>query len=159
MIDSGSNVTCINKDFANKHNLLRIGSRSSVQIRMLNDIVTIPGDHYQVELKLSSNEQSCTKNVTAWSIKGLARSTKVVVWSEQKKKFRHLKRDRSFDRITFFQNSSVVLSKFVLKEKIHSFEYRPRLNVLSNDVLSKFRTNKIRRKKKNLFSPISSLVR
>ena len=44
-------------------------------------------------------------------------------------------RDRSFDRITFFRNSSVVLSKFVLKEKIRSFEYRPRLNVLSNDVL------------------------
>jgi hypothetical protein len=44
-------------------------------------------------------------------------------------------RDRSFDRITFLRNSSVVLSKIVSKEKISSFEYRPRLNVLSNDFL------------------------
>ena len=68
------------------------------------------------------------------------------------------RRDRLFDRITFFRNSSVVLSKFVSKENNRSFKNRPRLNVLSNDVLSKFRTNKIRRKKKKLFSPISSLV-
>ncbi len=46
------------------------------------------------------------------------------------------RRDRSFDRITFLRNSSVVLSKFFSKEKICSFEYRPRLNVLLNDVLS-----------------------
>ncbi len=67
------------------------------------------------------------------------------------------KRDRSFDRITFFRNSSVVLSKFVLKEKIRSFEYSSRLNVLSNDVLSKFERTKFEGKKKNVFSSISSI--
>jgi hypothetical protein len=57
-------------------------------------------------------------------------------------------RDRLFDRITFFRNSSVVLSKFVSKEKIPSFEYSSRLNVLSNDVLSKFERTKFERKKR-----------
>ena len=47
-------------------------------------------------------------------------------------------RDRSFDRITFFRNLSVVLSKFVSKEKICSFEYRPILIILSNSVLISF---------------------
>jgi hypothetical protein len=46
-------------------------------------------------------------------------------------------RDRSFDRIMFFQNSSVVLSKFVSKEKKRLCEYRHVLYVLSNSVLSK----------------------
>jgi hypothetical protein len=68
-------------------------------------------------------------------------------------------RDRSFDRITFFQNSSVVLLKFVSIEKRRSFEFSVTFDVLSNDVLSKFQKNKIPRKKMNLFSSISSLVR
>jgi hypothetical protein len=47
-----------------------------------------------------------------------------------------LTRDRSFDRIAFFRNLSVVLSKFVSKEKFRLFEYRHVLYVLSNFVLS-----------------------
>ena len=55
----------------------------------------------------------------------------------------NLLRDRSFDRITFFRNSSVVLSKFVSKEKNRSCEYRHVSYVLSNSVLSKiFRFSK-----------------
>ncbi len=60
-------------------------------------------------------------------------------------------RDRLFDRITFFRNSSVVLSKFVLKEKIRFFEYRPRLFVLSNSVLSNFERKKFEGKKSKFF--------
>ena len=52
--------------------------------------------------------------------------------------FCRMYRARSFVRITFFRNSSVVLSKFVSKEKLRLFEWRPTLNVCSNDVLSKF---------------------
>ncbi len=37
---------------------------------------------------------------------------------------------RSFGRITFFRNSSVVLSKFVSKEKLRSFEFMPRWSFL-----------------------------
>ena len=48
-----------------------------------------------------------------------------------------INRDRSFDRITFFQNLSVVLSKFVSKEKNRSCKYRHVLYVLSNSVLLK----------------------
>ncbi len=70
-----------------------------------------------------------------------------------------ISRSRSFDRITFFRNSSVVLSKFVSKEKFRSFEYRRRLNVLSKVVLSKFQRTKFERKKMNFFSSISTLVR
>jgi hypothetical protein len=51
---------------------------------------------------------------------------------------RGVNRSRSFDRITFFRNLSVVLSKFVSKEKFRSFEYRRRLNVLSKVVLLKY---------------------
>jgi hypothetical protein len=65
-------------------------------------------------------------------------------------------RDRSFDRITFFWNLSVVLSKFVSKEKIRSFEYRPRLNVLSKVVLSKY--SKERYSKKKMEKTISNLI-
>ncbi len=52
-------------------------------------------------------------------------------------------RDRSFDRITFFRNLSVVLSKFVSKEKKRSFEYRHVSYILLNYVFSKiFRFSK-----------------
>ncbi len=60
-------------------------------------------------------------------------------------------RDRSFDRITFFWNLSVALLKFVSKEKIHSFKYRPRLIVLSNYVLLKFERTKFEGKKSKFF--------
>jgi hypothetical protein len=74
--------------------------------------------------KLLINEHS--KNVT--------RTTPMFKLQEHNTR---LNRDRSFDRITFFRNSSVVLSKFVSKEKNRSFEYRHVLYVLSNSVLSK----------------------
>ncbi len=41
-------------------------------------------------------------------------------------------------RLTFFRNSSVVLSKFVSKEKLRSFEFMPRWSFLSKFVLSKY---------------------
>jgi hypothetical protein len=46
-------------------------------------------------------------------------------------------RGRSFGRITFLRNSSDVLSKFVLKEKIRSFEFRAICGFLSKVVCSK----------------------
>ncbi len=44
--------------------------------------------------------------------------------------------DRSFDWITFFLNSSVVLTNCVLVEKWRSFKWRPRWSFLSKIVLS-----------------------
>ena len=50
----------------------------------------------------------------------------------------HLGRtETGIGRKPFFQNSSVVLLKFVSKEKNRSFEYRHVLYVLLNSVLSK----------------------
>ncbi len=60
-------------------------------------------------------------------------------------------RDRLFDRITFFRNLSIVLSKFVSKEKICTFKYRPRLIVLLNTVLSNFERMKFKGKKRQFF--------
>jgi hypothetical protein len=59
LIDSGSSVTCIDEDFALEHNLRILGRR-------------------EVELQLSSVDQGCTKNITAWTVKNLARHTAVV---------------------------------------------------------------------------------
>jgi hypothetical protein len=91
LIDSGSNVTCIDEDFAEEHNLRVIDTKNGTALHMLNDVVIIPGIQKLVELQLSSIDQSCTKNVTAWTIKDLAKSTSVVDWSEKKKQFPHLK--------------------------------------------------------------------
>ncbi len=46
--------------------------------------------------------------------------------------------ESSFDRITFFQNLSVVLTNCFLVEKLHSFKWIPRWSFLSNDILSNF---------------------
>ncbi len=70
---------------------------------------------------------------------------------------RTLERARLFDRITFFRNSSVVLSKFVSKEKFRSFEYRRRLNVLSKVVLSKYSKERNSNKKMEKRSQTLSL--
>ena len=67
-------------------------------------------------------------------------------------------RARSFDRITFFRNSSVVLSKFVSKEKFCSFEYRRRLNVLSKVVLLKYSKERNSNKKMEKRSQTLSLL-
>ncbi len=48
-----------------------------------------------------------------------------------------INRGRSFVRITFLRNSSDVLSKFVSKEKIRSFEFRAICGFLSKVVCSK----------------------
>ena len=90
LIDSGSNVTCIDEGFAEEHNLRVIDTKNGTALHMLNDVVIIPGIQKLVELQLSSIDQSCTKNVTAWTIKDLAKSTSVVDWSEKKKQFPHL---------------------------------------------------------------------
>ena len=90
LIDTGSNVTCIDEDFAEEHNLRKLAERDGCSLHLLNDVVTLPGKQYQVELQLSSMDQTCTKNVTAWTIKDLAKSTSVVDWSEKKKHFPHL---------------------------------------------------------------------
>ncbi len=79
-------------------------------------------------------------------------------WTPRAVFAKRFKRNRSFDRITFFQNLLVILLKFVSVEKTRSFKFSPPLNILSNDVLSQFRKNKIGRKKRNLYLSISSLV-
>jgi hypothetical protein len=91
LIDSGSSVTCIDKDFALEHNLQILGRREGMTLHMLQRIVKLPEDQFQVELQLSSVDQGCTKNITAWTVKNLAGHTAVVDWSERKKQFPHLK--------------------------------------------------------------------
>ena len=75
LIDSGSNVTCIDEDFATEHNLRRLDKRMGASLHILNSVVTIPGWQYLVEVQLSPINQSCIKNVTAWTIPDLAKST------------------------------------------------------------------------------------
>jgi hypothetical protein len=91
LIDSGSSVTCIDEDFAKEHNLRVLGRREGMTLHMLERIVKLPEDQLHVELQLSSIEPGCTKNITAWTVKNLARHTAVVDWSERKKQFPHLK--------------------------------------------------------------------
>ncbi len=56
---------------------------------------------------------------------------KIIQWNE-------IYWGRSFDRLTFFRNSSVVFTNCVLVEKWRSFELMPRWSFLLNDILSKF---------------------
>jgi hypothetical protein len=91
LIDSGSSVTCIDKDFALEHNLRILGRREGMTLHMLKRIVKLPEDQFQVELQLSSVDQNCMKNITAWTVKNLAKHTSVVDWSEKKKQFPYLK--------------------------------------------------------------------
>ncbi len=60
-------------------------------LHMLERIVKFPEDQLHVELQLSSVDQNCTKNITAWTVKNLAKHTSVVDWSERKKQFPYLK--------------------------------------------------------------------
>jgi hypothetical protein len=91
LIDSGSSVTCVDKDFAMENNFRVLGKRPGMNLHMLERIVKLPGEEYHVEFQLSSVNQSCTKNVSGWTVKNLAEHTSVVDWSEQKKQFDHLK--------------------------------------------------------------------
>ena len=91
LIDSGSSVTCIDEDFALENNFRVLGRRPGMNLHMLERIVQLPGEQLHVEFQLSSVDQSCTKNVSGWTVKNLAEHTSVVDWSEQKKQFNHLK--------------------------------------------------------------------
>jgi hypothetical protein len=91
LIDSGSSVTCIDEDFAMENNLRIFGRREGMTLYMLERIVKLPEDQLKVEHQLSSVDQICTKNITAWTVKNLARHTSVVDWSERKKQFPYLK--------------------------------------------------------------------
>ncbi len=62
-------------------------------------------------------------------------------------------RGRSFDRITFFRNSSVVLMNCILVEKWLSFEWRGICSFLSNVVLSNFKRTVFEGKNKTLSRP------
>jgi hypothetical protein len=90
LIDSGSSMTCIDEDFAMELNLPIIGRRSGTTLHMLERVVDLPGDQLHVELQISSVDQNCTKNITAWTIKNLAKDTSVVDWAERKKQFPYL---------------------------------------------------------------------
>jgi hypothetical protein len=91
LIDSGSSVTCIDEDFALENNFRILGRRPGLNLHMLERIVKLPGEQLHVEFQLSSVDQSCTKNVSSWTVKNLAEHTSVVDWSEQKEEFNHLK--------------------------------------------------------------------
>jgi hypothetical protein len=94
LIDSGSSVTFIDEDFAKEHNFRVLGKRKGMTLHMLERVETLPGEQLHVEFQLSSicdHVQSCTKNVSGWTVKNLAEHTSVVDWSEQKKQFAHLK--------------------------------------------------------------------
>jgi hypothetical protein len=90
LIDTGSNMTCIDREFAEKLNLRVIDRKSRTRVHMLNAVVDLP-DEIAVEIQLSSSDQTCTKTIVAWTVTNLAKDTTVVDWSEQKKKFAHLK--------------------------------------------------------------------
>jgi hypothetical protein len=83
-------MTCIDRSFAEQLKLPVIGQRKNTKIHMLNTVVDLPGE-VAVELQLSSIDQSCTKNIIAWTVTNLAQDTTVVDWSERKKLFPHLK--------------------------------------------------------------------
>jgi hypothetical protein len=94
LIDSGSSVTFIDEDFAKENNFRVLGRRKGMTLHMLERVETLPGEQLHVEFQLSSicdHVQSCTKNVSGWTVKNLAEHTSVVDWSEQKKQFAHLK--------------------------------------------------------------------
>jgi hypothetical protein len=91
LIDSGSSITCIDEDFAMENNLRILGRREGMTLHMLERIVKLPEDQLKVKLQLSSIDQNCTKNVTAWTVKNLAKHTSVVNWSERIKQFPYLK--------------------------------------------------------------------
>jgi hypothetical protein len=94
LIDSGSSVTFIDEDFAKENNFRILGKRKGMTLHMLERVETLPGEQLHVEFQLSSicdHVQSCTKNVSGWTVKNLAEHTSVVDWSEQKKQFAHLK--------------------------------------------------------------------
>jgi hypothetical protein len=79
------------EDFALEHKLKILNKKKVMTTHMLERIVCLPNDQLLVELQLSSIDQSCTKNITAWTVRNLAKHTLVVDWSKQKEQFEHLK--------------------------------------------------------------------
>ncbi len=86
-------MTCIDRAFAKKLNLGVIQHKKRTKVLMLNTLVEHPDKN-----QLSSVDQTCMKNIVAWTVSNLATDTSVVVWSEQKKWFPHLK-DTPFPKL------------------------------------------------------------
>jgi hypothetical protein len=91
LVDSGSNITCIDEDYAKELKLTVLSTRVGRDIHLLDRVVHIPGESYLVEFQLASIDNMCTQVFKGWTYKNLADKTSVVDWSERKKDFPHLK--------------------------------------------------------------------
>ena len=89
MLDSGSNTTCIDEDFAKK---LKLPVRRGPVERTINllDCKT-KFMSYLVDVQLTSADGLLSQTITAWTVKELTKNTGVVDWSVEKHKFPHLK--------------------------------------------------------------------
>jgi hypothetical protein len=91
LIDSGSSLTCIDEDFAKQMQLKVLQVKPAVPLHLLDRVVQQEGTTSCVEMQLSSIDQTCTKNILAWTVKNLAKDTSVVNWAKHKENFPHLR--------------------------------------------------------------------
>ena len=92
LIDTGSNVTFIDEDLAKSLNLPTIKERKGQTLSYMDRTVEVKGKQFLVEAKVSSMESDRSRNIEAWTVKGLASKCGIVDWSERKFDFPHLKK-------------------------------------------------------------------
>jgi hypothetical protein len=91
LIDTGSNVTCIDANLAKELKFpIRAVQRDRI-VHLVDRVVKVEGESYLVEFMISAVDDLVSQTLYAWTVPDLAAKTGVVDWSERKKDFPHLK--------------------------------------------------------------------
>ena len=91
LIDTGSNVTCIDASFAKERNFPIRAVQKDRIVHLVDRVVKVEGESYLVEFMISAVDDLVRQTLHAWTVPDLAAKTGVVDWSERKKDFPHLK--------------------------------------------------------------------
>jgi hypothetical protein len=91
LIDTGSNVTCIDASFAKERNFPIRAVQKDRIVHLVDRVVKVEGESYLVEFMISAVDDLVCQTLHAWTVPDLAAKTGVVDWSERKKDFPHLK--------------------------------------------------------------------
>ena len=89
LLDSCSNMTCIDEDVAKRLGLKKRSSKITQSINVMHSTSTF--ESCKVEVPLTSADGLSFFIIIAFTVKDLTRNTGIVDWSKEKEKFEHLR--------------------------------------------------------------------